>query len=155
MIGLRRSISLHLLRLSKFFRRCVRGCCFGTSCRFQAYLIVKDPIKFHLRLIPCALNTVNTAIQSVHLLFKHFADHEDTGRDGRTGSQRGNPGQVIGDRQGESRALCNLAGLLRALGELDAARDCYERALELNRAISDREGEALCLQNLGLTYYDL
>ena len=54
-----------------------------------------------------------------------------------------------GDRLAVSRALSNLASVVKAQGDLDAARALYEQSLTEGVAIGDRAGAAVTLGNLG------
>jgi tetratricopeptide (TPR) repeat protein len=53
--------------------------------------------------------------------------------------------------RGEAHRLNALAASLRHAGELDAALDAGEKALELVRVLGDRRAEALTLNGIGLT----
>jgi tetratricopeptide (TPR) repeat protein len=57
----------------------------------------------------------------------------------------------MGDLRGEAAVLIRRGHLELAVGALDAARQCFERSLELRRAMADRRGVGMALSGLGLT----
>jgi tetratricopeptide (TPR) repeat protein len=60
----------------------------------------------------------------------------------------------LGDRQGESQSLSDLAGAHHRLGRVSEAIVGLESALEIHRESGDRIKEALVLSNLGIVYRD-
>ena len=61
----------------------------------------------------------------------------------------------IGDRDGESRVLNNLANAYLDQGNYDEARAHFEQSLRLRREVGNRQGEGLTLMNLGLLFHRL
>jgi tetratricopeptide (TPR) repeat protein len=50
--------------------------------------------------------------------------------------------------------LCNLGAIYDELGQKDEAQSCFERALDICRAIGYRQGQATALGGLGLCHLD-
>jgi tetratricopeptide (TPR) repeat protein len=61
----------------------------------------------------------------------------------------------IGDKRGESNAICNLGVVYKNLGDYKQAIASHEMDLAISREIDDKWGEACALGNLGLTYNDI
>lgn len=61
----------------------------------------------------------------------------------------------IGDKRGESNAICNLGVVYKNLGDYKQAIASHEMDLTISREIDDKWGEACALGNLGLTYNDI
>ena len=62
---------------------------------------------------------------------------------------------MIGDAQGEGKALGNMGDVSIRLGERDKAFDVYKKALEIYHRIGDASGEGKVLGNMGIAYADL
>ena len=62
---------------------------------------------------------------------------------------------MIGDAQGEGKALGNMGDVSIRLGECDKAFDVYKKALEIYHRIGDASGEGKVLGNMGIAYADL
>ena len=62
---------------------------------------------------------------------------------------------MIGDAQGEGKALGNMGNVSVRLGECDKAFDVYKKALEIYHRIGDASGEGNVLGNMGIAYADL
>jgi tetratricopeptide (TPR) repeat protein len=58
----------------------------------------------------------------------------------------------LGDREGHSQSLNDLAAAYSRFGRIAEAIDCLERSLRIRRELGDREGEQAVLSNLGIAY---
>ncbi len=62
--------------------------------------------------------------------------------------------RATGDRHGEASALSGLGLALHRLGRIGEAIEHFDKAVEIQRELQDRRGEALTLADLGRAHSD-
>ncbi|SFR28090.1 DNA-binding transcriptional activator of the SARP family [Lentzea waywayandensis] len=117
--------------------------------RMRAWLDAERPNLTDLCAFAAGHDRPEQAMRLAEMLYRYFeAGHHSEALVMHTNGLRA--ARLVGDREGEARALTNLGAVHRLLGRYSPAAARLRQSLRLHRDHSDRAGEARALSHLGI-----
>ncbi len=128
---------------------------FATRQELDDKLVVREELlSDYLEKMPEALSTIAGLHNELGELYRHKARYDEALASCQEALRLY---RQMEDRTGEANALDNTGGVLRDLGDLDGAKENYQRALEIGEAVygKDHPTAAGHINNLGNVLRDL